>query len=696
MSKFFNELKRRNVIKAAIAYIVVAWLLLQVFSIVLPNIGAPEWVMQLFMLIMAIGFPLWLFFSWVYEFTHEGVKKTSEVEEDLSVIAKTNKRLNILILVAFIATTCVMIFNPSTDLMKTKDGKYAIAVLYFDNMSADEENEWLSEGMTESITTHLKPNKNLIVIGRTSVKKYRDSEDTIPEIASELSVSYVVEGSVMKQGNNLKITAQLINANNEHVWSEEYIVSFEDYLNVQTEIAKKIIQKLKIYINPEEENELAHKPTESIEAFKLYQKGRAEAEVRSKEGLESSIEYYQKAIETDSNYAVAYAEIANSYYLLMIRGLSGDVGEKIDQLTNRSLEIDPNTVRAYTVKAIFNWNFKNKNIVKEYFEKAIFINSGDATAHHHYSFYLRDIGDNKKALEQINIAFRIEPFSFPIIATKINFLLINDKIIEADELYKKNETSFNDNLKTIYQNKFIFANARKVSLEKKDWTEAIRFYTNKIVKDPNNSTLYNLLGLAYNEVLNDDISSLIFTKKAYELDSTKYINKQDYFSNAKAYYFALLEGKRFKEAYKLLQTKNFELVSEEQKSYFLFYYYYHQENYINAQEVLEDLNHSWTRQSYYFKMTINYAQLGDRVKVDSLLENKHPYGYRETNMTKAFVYAILEEKDSMYYYLDKVRNTFSPGISDVNSQREFDPYRKEERYKAFLKKNYLPLTHWNE
>ena len=203
---------------------------------------------------------------------------------------------------------------------------------------------------------------------------------------------------------------------------------------------------------------------------------------------------------------------------------------------------------------------------------------------------------------------------------------------------------------------------------------------------------YYWLAKAYDEILNDDINFIKYAKKAYELDSTRLRYRRNY-------YMALLEGKKFNEAKKLSHTKSYRALykdSELEQLKDLYYYYYFQENYKKAEELLNhSLANKWGWYLTFVKM-LTYAQLGDRKKVDKLLNNYYSLiGSKwHINIHTATTYAILKEKDSMYHYLEKLRPIDK--FHEANRRKEFDPYRKEERFKALLKKHYLPITHWNE
>ena len=288
--KFFNELKRRNVIKASIAYLVVNWVLLQLLSILLPIVEAPDWVIKTLILLMVLGFPIWIIISWVYEVTPDGLKKTSNVPEDKSITEKTNKRLNILIIIGLIAAIAVSFFNRSESAVFSSNSEVlerSIAVLPFDDM-CEEDTQWFCDGIAQDIFTNLSKIKGLKVISRISMERYRKTDKSIPEIAKELGVSFILDGSIRKHDDKVLISAQLINANDEHLWAENYNENLEDVFKIQQDVSKKIVNQLQIAISPEDERSLSTVPTDNIEAYKLYLKGRFYWHLRTKKDLNIS------------------------------------------------------------------------------------------------------------------------------------------------------------------------------------------------------------------------------------------------------------------------------------------------------------------------------------------------------------------------------------------------------------------------
>ena len=559
-----------------------------------------------------------------------------------------------------------------TTLFKKKSNKIAIAILPFKDLSSESDTQWFCDGVVEDIISNLSKIEGLRVISRTSTERYKERIKSIPKIAKELGVSHIVEGSIRKEGNRVLITAQLINANDNHLWTENYNEKLENIFQIQSDVSKKIVHQLNIAISPEEEKAIEKYPTDNLEAYYLLSKGRLINDSRKKEDLELNIKLNKQAIVLDPNYVEAYTEIAYAYYVMGNYGYMDNLEAKNKAISyvKKSLKLKPNS-RAY---AIIGFSFFRKEKYKEaleYLEKSIALNPNDAAIRHHYGrvLLLKSNPDLKNYLIQLKIAQELNPFSRLVIFDFFYALLLNDKFEEAEKYL--NKMSF-----AISKEEYLLRESTINVIKNKDWTEAIRFFEKKIEKDPNNSLLFRLLGNKYNVILNDDINFIKYTKKSYELDSTISSNAFDYHS-------ALVEGKKFAAAKKLMQSQNYKSVlSKKQELIRLFYYYYHQEDYLKALEVFKD---SLMDDKQYFNKAITYTQLGD---IKNAKKNCR------FSIHRAFINAILKEKDSMYHYLELPSNNLP--LRMVNSRREFDPYRKEERYKTLLRKNYLPITHWNE
>jgi TolB-like protein/Tfp pilus assembly protein PilF len=548
----------------------------------------------------------------------------------------------------------------------------SIAVLPFVDMSSGGDTEWFCKGITIDILTNLSKIKGLRVISGTSTERYRGTNLSILEIAKELGVSFIVEGSVRKHEDKVLITAQLISAG-DILWSDNFNEKFDDVLKIQEQVSKKIVKQLKVSISPEEEIVLSSVQTSNIEAYQLFLKGRSVANTGSESDLQESIYLYQQAIDLDPDYAEAYAEMANSYFLLIYEHIKHDENiDKINSLIKKALEIDPNTVRAYTVKADLSTTDDNWEDAKLNFEKALALNPNDATAHHHFANYYGElpIPDYKNKLVHITIAQELDPFSSAINGAKFRALIANNEFEEAEVHYNKMKFILSD--KDRLEFKIII-----ISLKNKDWSKSIKVFEDAIKEEPSKSFLYRELGYTYDEILNDDERWVAYSKIAYEMDSTNTTNANSYFNS-------LIENGSFKDAKDFLNSENYKaLLSEKQEMEGMFYYNYHTENYKKAKDLLK----SELLSEAYFEKLITLAQMGGRKEIEQVF-NDHEI----SNTDKAFIFAILKERDSMYHYLAQKDIEFR----FVNSRREFNPYRKDEQYIAFLKRNYLPITHWNQ
>jgi TolB-like protein/tetratricopeptide (TPR) repeat protein len=684
MSSFFEELQRRNVIKATIAYVVMSWVLLQVASIVLPIVNAPEWVLKTFSFFLVLGFPIWVFISWVYEVTPEGLKKTKENTQDRGVSETTNKRLNILIFIGIVAAISATLLKPSSGYISSSNNvEYAIAVLPFDDMSSSGDTEWFCDGVTEDILTHLSKIKGLKVISRTSTERYKNTDKSMPEIAAELGVSYIVEGSVRKQNDDVLITAQLINANDEHVWADNFNEKMTDVFKIQGEVSKKIVNQLKIKISPEEERELSEFPTDNMEAYQAYLKGRSFMEKTTPEDGEIAIEFFEKAIELDPNYAEAYAELGFLFGSLKRDNLAAET------YINKAVEINPNSSRAISYKGVF------LNIVKQkpdegivYLEKAIELNPSDAVAHNLLAiYYSNNQSRNKnfkpdldKALYHSNKALDLDPFSTLFNSSKISVLLKQKLYDQAEALFQEKIEMFPKNLKSDMARRLISGRINENRQNGDSQEEEISILEQAIITYPfNEAIIIRQIGTVYDGLYNDDASYLKYTERAYMMDSTSG-------TNALNYHAALIENKRFEKAKTLGDTKNYiKEVSPLDQLGLNYYYYYTKGKYQKALEILDDSLLKNNDNSQYARRAFVNAQLGNKAEISRILRSG-----KLTNINKAMIYAILKERDSMYYYLNHEDN--SPvSVRFPNSRHELDPYRKEPRYLEILNKNKFPV-----
>src|SRR5436305_6108857 len=268
MSNFFAELRRRNVYKVAVAYAVVAWLLIQAASILFPTFEAPAWVMKVFVTIIILGFPVALVFSWAFEITPEGIKRESEVAPDQSITPHTGRKIvGITVVLAVIAAALVLFhfLRPTSATKPTNEpsafepiSEKIVAVLPFENLSDEKSNAYFAEGIQDEILTRLSKIAALKVISRSSTQKYKSVPDNLREVGKQLGVANLLEGSVQRAGNAVHINVQLIKAaSDEHLWAESYDRELQNIFGVEGEVASTIADQLKAKLSGSEKESLA-------------------------------------------------------------------------------------------------------------------------------------------------------------------------------------------------------------------------------------------------------------------------------------------------------------------------------------------------------------------------------------------------------------------------------------------------------
>lgn len=362
MDGFFGELKRRNVVRVGIAYVVVSWLVVEIGEVLFDTFGAPDWVFKTVIGLMAIGFPFALLFAWAFEITPEGVKKTRDVPVTVSVTGSTGRKLDFVIIAALVVALGYFIWereSPDTITAPEPDQIAAdatvqstvetaetespisrsIAVLPFVNMSSDTEQEWFVDGLTEEILNSLAKTPDLLVAARTSSFGYKGSTEPIPTIAAELGVDHVLEGSVRKGGDRLRITAQLIRATDGfHLWSETYDRTPDDIIAIQEEIAIRIAGALKTAMDPKALAEMMSAGTRSVPAFEAYLTGQGAIQAGEESGdiylwLDAR-DAFEQAVTLDPEFSTAYDRLALFWSLQL---LSNQISYGLTDLSHAEL-----------------------------------------------------------------------------------------------------------------------------------------------------------------------------------------------------------------------------------------------------------------------------------------------------------------------------------------------------------------------
>jgi TolB-like protein/tetratricopeptide (TPR) repeat protein len=422
---FFGELKRRNVLRAAAFYAASAWLLVQVATQVFPFFHIAEWVVRWIVIAAAIGFPFAMLFSWFYEWTPQGLQLESEIPPNESITSHTGKKLDRWI-IAILALAVVLLLADKFVLHKDAETATAlgvpdksIAVLPFDNLSRDPDNAYFCEGVQDEILTRLAKVADLKVISRTSTQHFKSTPDNLPQIAKQLGVAHILEGSVQKASDQVRVNVQLINAlTDAHLWADTYDRKLTDIFAVESEIAKTVADVLQAKLTGSEQHVIAARPTANPEAHQLYLKGRFFWDKRTGNDLKKSIDYFQQAIVADPNYALAYAGVADAYVL--IPGYSGanprDCYPKAIAAAKKALELDDTLAEARTSLALAIWyyDFDFSQANRE-FQRAIELNPNYAIAHQQYgNNTLSALGRFDDAIAEGKRAIELDPLSLVI------------------------------------------------------------------------------------------------------------------------------------------------------------------------------------------------------------------------------------------------------------------------------------------
>ena len=359
MASFFEELQRRNVLRVAAAYGVVAWIIIEAGSVLLPTFGASEAAFQIYVVFVLAGFLVSLVLAWVFEITPEGVKLEKNVDRTESITPHTGRRLDfaiigLLVVALGISVTLNVTGMRTTDQASTMAAnRLSIAVLPFTSRSTDPENVLFADGIHDDLLTRLANIGALRVISRTSVMEYRETTKNLRQIARELGVGSILEGAVQRVGDNVRINAQLIDAETDkHIWADTYDrqLSMQNIFDIQSEISEAITGALKAALSPDEKTRLANVPTENMAAYALYQQGRDNVSKRRLETLQEARKQFEQATRLDPNYADAFAGLADSVLLLFNNHAAISREESLSvaqEALDRALSLDPNLADAY-------------------------------------------------------------------------------------------------------------------------------------------------------------------------------------------------------------------------------------------------------------------------------------------------------------------------------------------------------------
>jgi len=435
---FLNELKRRNVFRVGIAYLVIGWVLVQIADTVFPAFGAPGWVLRIFILIMLLGFPVSLVMAWALELTPDGLRKE-----------KTGNA-SIYILALILSATAVYWYvsdqsgepgiesltnsQPATPVIPQVEqtSMPSLAVIPFTNMSNDESNEPFTVGIHDDLLTQVSKIGSIRTISRTSVLRYKGTDKTIPQIALELGVGAVLEGGVQRAGDMIRINVQLIDASNdEHLWAETYDreLSAANIFAIQSEIAIEIASQLKATLTPDDQRRLDSLPTNNLQALEAYFEGKQLADRRTKTNIETAIVKFEQAIEYDPDFALAYSGLV--YAWLLIPEYSASVDRSLsrqnsEQAAARALELDPNLPEGLTVMA---WNHMAHRYdwvtAEKLLRRSLSVRANNSDTLHWLSHVLSFQGRHDEAIRVAEKAVESDPFS-ALMRMNLSYIVADD------------------------------------------------------------------------------------------------------------------------------------------------------------------------------------------------------------------------------------------------------------------------------
>jgi len=428
---FFNELKRRNVFKVAAAYIIVAWLLMQVADVVLNNIEAPSWVFQVIMLLLGLGFPIAVIFAWAFEMTPEGLKKEKEVDRSQSITQVTGQKLNYTIMALMALALGYFALDkfwltprtgtePAETIVVQEDAPETIAVLPFVDMSPASDNEYFSDGLTEELLNILAKIQDLQVAGRTSSFAFKGRNQDLREIGEKLGVKTILEGSVRKDesGQRVRITAQLVNVENGfHLWSETYDRQLEDIFAIQDEIAHEVAAALRVTLLGEDEQRIASRAVTGLNAYETYLQGLEEYNDFSYASLREAERLFQQAIELDPDYTPAKIGLLKTLWELVTTGAMGRSEQlaRSQPMLEEILAADPGNSQAHVLMALNLRSGNADEAALREFDLALGADPRNADALREMGRFVFDNGDTRRGMEYLLEAERIEPYSVPVL-----------------------------------------------------------------------------------------------------------------------------------------------------------------------------------------------------------------------------------------------------------------------------------------
>ncbi len=529
-----------------------------------------------------------------------------------------------------------------TEMITESRWQNSIAVLPFRDFSRQKDQEYFCDGMTDVIIGKLSQLKDLKIISMSSVMRYKNPERNLKEIGQELNVATILEGSIQKEGGRVRVTTQLINvADDAHLWAQTFDKELESIFAIQDEISREIMEAMKITLLSDDQTSFAKHYTENLEAYDFYLRGRFFWNRRTEESLLKAIEYFEKAINLDSNFALAYSGLADAYSVLP--GYSGLYLDEENipiakEAAKRALTLDDNLAEAHASLGQVYSNEEEYESAEKEFLRAIELNPGYATAHQWYSLALDAMNRPDEALKEIEIAYELNPLSIVI---HIN--LANKKA------------------------------------EYWDWSGAEEIYKRAIEIDPNRAGTYGWYGFLLLRQARFDESSQMLEHAIELAPNAAFILR----SSGINYYYNRQYDKAIEQLKKAIKLDSADIYSQVH----LGFSYLAKEMYSEAEEELnrESIRSSFWGDSFFYLMC---AKMGQIEKVMSFLENieKNPDGYTVPPSGISRIYAAIGASDKTFEWLDRAYKKHDFFLTLVKITPEYDKYKTDPRYIALLKK----------
>ena len=378
-TNFLTELKRRNVYRAAVAYGVVAWFLTQLTTQVFPFFEIPNSAVRFVVIALAVGFPIAMLLSWLYELTPEGIVRTEDLDpvQARSVQRASGRILDFIIIGVLLLVIVMLIVGQRPFYRQTGESiaQKSIAVLPFENRSEEKANAYFADGIQDEILTRLSKIADLKVISRTSTQHYKSAPENLAEIAKQLGVAHILEGSVQKSGDAVRVNVQLIKAaNDSHLWAETYDRKLTDIFSVESEIAKGIAESLQAKLTSREEQALAVKPTNNQEAYDAYLRGLAfQARILSPDSLEKSVGFYERSVQLDPAFALAWARLSRANAQMYFGGFDRTPARRdaAERALDTAQKLQPNSPETLLAQAYYQyWVLRDYDLAKATFGRA--------------------------------------------------------------------------------------------------------------------------------------------------------------------------------------------------------------------------------------------------------------------------------------------------------------------------------------